>query len=83
MCRLAGSFEDAIQILCRRSEALLVVGLAAKAGDDDVVGGRAGRKCAENNDCEEQGATGENTRVLRSMPQGLKPSVIWFGFWHD
>ena len=35
---LARGFEYFVQILRRGGEALLVVGLAAKAGDDDVVG---------------------------------------------
>ena len=35
------ALKTLIEILCRRSEALLVVGLAAQAGDDDVVRRRA------------------------------------------
>ena len=66
MGRLAGAFEDAIQILCGRIEALLVVGFAAKASDDDVVGSRARLHSPHRDDRQQQSAFHTTPHFLRS-----------------
>jgi hypothetical protein len=71
----ACGFEDAVEVVCGRSETLLVAGLSAKSGDYDIEGCSVRLESKQTGGRQQQGALHTKPHFRRSSHSAVgKPS---------